>query len=97
MANDFVPPRTTARTSRVIVKMAEGVSKEQHDIGQRLEGLLSMFGCSIERGPNRQGRILLSTSADTDIATLLATLNSREDVAYAELDTIDSEAEGGPP
>lgn len=44
------------------------------------------------RGPNQHGRAVVSISEGTDVDAFLTKLNRRDDVAYAELDVVDSAA-----
>ena len=50
-------------------------------------------GASCLRGPNRMGRAVIALPADIDVLRVAEDIDTRDDVAYAEPDLIDSECD----
>jgi hypothetical protein len=86
-------PAGRARPIRAVVKLADSVLSSGASPERVLRDILADVGGAVRvRGPNRHGRAVVSISEGTDVNAFLATLNRRDDVAYAELDVVDSAA-----
>lgn len=82
-----------ARPVRAVVKLTDAVLSSATSPERLLQDILAEAGGAVGvRGPNRHGRAVVSISEGTDVDAFLAKLNRRDDVAYAELDVVDSAA-----
>jgi hypothetical protein len=86
-------PAARPRPVRAVVKLADSALSSGTGPERLLQAILAeVGGAAGVRGPNRRGRAVVSISEGTDVSAFLATLNGRDDVAYAELDVVDSAA-----
>jgi hypothetical protein len=82
-------PAGRPRPVRAVVKLAESAASSGKSPEHALQDMLAEVGGTIVRGPNRHGRAVVAIADGADAGAFLARLNSRADVAYAELDVVD--------
>jgi len=85
-------PAGRPRPVRAVVKLADSALASGKSPERALQDMLAEVGGTIVRGPNRHGRAVVTIGQGTDPGAFLAKLNSRADVAYAELDVVDRAA-----
>jgi hypothetical protein len=85
-------PAGRPRPVRAVVKLADSALASAKGPARLLQDMLAEFGGTLVRGPNRHGRAVVAIARETDASAFLAKLNSRDDVAYAELDGVDRAA-----
>jgi hypothetical protein len=94
MIEKFGQPAGRPRPVRAVVKLAESAVASGKSPDRALQDMLAEVGGTVVRGPNRHGRAVVAIADGADASTFLAKLNSRPDVAYAELDAVDRAAVG---
>ena len=87
-------PADRPRAVRAVVKLADSALSSGKSPDRAVQDMLAEVGGTLVRGPNRHGRAVVAIADGTDAGAFLAKLNSRPDVAYAELDVVDRAAAG---
>jgi hypothetical protein len=87
-------PAGRPRAVRAVVKLADSALSSGKNPDRAVQDMLAEVGGTLVRGPNRHGRAVVAIADGADAGAFLAELNSRPDVAYAELDVVDRAAAG---